>query len=402
MIDNFAGKKILLGITGGIAAYKSALLVREFVKRGASVKVVMTPSAIEFITPLTLSALSGNPVIINTFPSGDGQTEFKATWHIELALWADIMIIAPATVNTIAKLRAGICDNALLTLAAALRSPLLIAPAADLDMYSKPQNNENIQYLESIGTYIVQAESGELASGLSGKGRMADIGKITDAAETLLLGYNNDLKGRKILVTAGPTYEDIDPVRFIGNRSSGKMGFAIARAAWLRGAEVSLISGPVNLNIYPEIQITQVRSALQMKTEVEKQFITNDALIMSAAVADYRPVDYKSKKIKKEDGLENIRIEKTADILTNLQKTKKQMVIGFALETDNEKKNALKKLKSKGTDYIVMNSLRNKGAAFENETNVVTVFDEKGVLLETEIESKFSIAHKILDLLKEN
>ncbi len=242
--DPLNGKKILLGVTGCIAAYKSCLIVRELVKRGAEVKVVMTPSATEFITPLTLATLSQNEVIVNTFPTTQKDGTKLSTWHIDYSIWADLMLIAPTTINTIAKISFGFADNALTTLVTALRSPLVIAPAADVDMYNNPINKENLEKLERLGHYIIYPESGELASGLIGDGRLADINKIIDAIELILSDYSKDLAGKKILVSAGPTYEDIDPVRFIGNRSSGKMGYAIAKAAYLRGAEVTLISGP--------------------------------------------------------------------------------------------------------------------------------------------------------------
>src|SRR3990172_8610873 len=260
MIDDILpSKKIILGVTGCIAAYKSAHLVRELIKRGCEVKVVMTPSAVEFITPLTLSSLSKNEVIVNIFPETQKNGTSLKTWYIDLALWADLMIIAPCTVNTVAKIAHGFCDNALTTVVSASRTPVIISPAADVDMYENKITQKNIKILEEAGYYIIPAEEGELASGLSGKGRFPELEKIIDASEIILSGYKKDLAGRKVLVTAGPTYEDIDPVRFIGNRSSGKMGFAIAKAAFLRGADVTLISGPTLLTAYPEIKIISVR-----------------------------------------------------------------------------------------------------------------------------------------------
>ena len=259
--DPLSGKKIILGVTGCIAAYKSCLIVRELVKRGAQVKVVMTPSATEFITPLTLATLSHNEVIVNTFPASQKDGANLSTWHIDYSLWADLILIAPATINTIAKISYCFADNALTTLVTALRCPLVIAPAADADMYNNPINKENIEKLERLGQYFIYPESGELASGLTGEGRLADTNKIIDAVELILSGYSKDLIGKKILVSAGPTYEDIDPVRFIGNRSSGKMGYAIAKAAYLRGASVKLISGPSSQSIFPEIKTINVRSA---------------------------------------------------------------------------------------------------------------------------------------------
>ena len=269
--DQLGGKKIILGVTGGIAAYKACWLTRELIKRGAEVKVVMTASALQFVQPLTFSSLSKNDVVVNIFPDSQENGSSLKTWHIDLALWADLMIIAPCTVNTIAKIAAGFSDNALLTVVSALRSPLLIAPAADIDMYNNKITQRNFKILEEMGYLFVSAEKGELASGLGGEGRLAGINKIVDAAELILTGYKRDLLNKKILVTAGPTYEDIDPVRFIGNRSSGKMGYNIAKAAFLRGADVTLITGPVDEYIYPEIKIIKVRSAVEMKKAVHDE-----------------------------------------------------------------------------------------------------------------------------------
>jgi len=393
--DIFSGKKIIFGVTGGIAAYKSCFLVRELAKRNAEVRVVMTPSAVEFISPLTFSTLSNYNVLVNTFPATQKDGTNTSTWHIEYAMWADLMIIAPATINTIAKVAHGFADNALTTLASALRSPLLVAPAADVDMYKNKFTQENINRLESNDAYIVKAESGELASGLSGYGRMADVNKIIDAAEIVLSGLKKDLPGKKILITAGPTYEDIDPVRFIGNRSSGKMGYAIAKAAFLRGADVTLISGPTLLTAYPEIKIISVRSAAEMKKSVEKELRNNDILIMAAAVADFRPLTLKSRKIKKEDKLTEIKLTRTDDILASIKKDGK-IIVGFALETDNEKSNAVKKLKAKNLDMIVINSVRDKKSAFEYDTNKIIVIHNTGKQKLYPLLSKFQAANKIL------
>jgi len=393
--DIFSGKKIIFGVTGGIAAYKSCFLVRELAKRNAEVRVVMTPSAVEFISPLTFSTLSNYNVLVNTFPSTQKDGTDVSTWHIDYARWADLMIIAPATINTIAKIAHGFADNALTTLASALRSPLLVAPAADVDMYKNKFTQENINRLESNDAYIVKAESGELASGLSGYGRMADVNKIIDAAEIVLSGLKKDLPGKKILITAGPTYEDIDPVRFIGNRSSGKMGYAIAKAAFLRGADVTLISGPTLLTAYPEIKIISVRSAAEMKKSVEKELRNNDILIMAAAVADFRPLTLKSRKIKKEDKLTEIKLTRTDDILASIKKDGK-IIVGFALETDNEKSNAVKKLKAKNLDMIVINSVRDKKSAFEYDTNKIIVIHNTGKQKLYPLLSKFQAANKIL------
>ena len=393
--DIISGKKIILGVTGGIAAYKSCYLVRELVKRNAEVRVIMTPSAVEFISPLTFSTLSNYKVLTNTFPLSQKDGTDVSAWHIDYALWADLMIVAPATINTIAKIAHGFADNALTTLVSALRSRLILAPAADVDMYENKFTQDNINKLEANGAYIVKAESGELASGLSGYGRMADVNKIIDAAEIVLAGINKDLLGRKVLITAGPTYEDIDPVRFIGNRSSGKMGFAIAKAAYLRGADVTLISGPSSESAYPEIKMLKVRTAAEVKKSVEKELKNNDILIMAAAVADFKPIVAKTKKIKKEDKLSEIKLTQTDDILASIKKDNKTL-IGFALETDNEKGNAIKKLKAKNLDMIVLNSPKDKTSAFEYDTNKITVIHKTGKQKSYPLLSKFQAANKIL------
>ncbi len=393
--DIFQGKRILLGVTGCIAAYKSASIIRDLVKRGAAVKVIMTPAATEFITPLTLSSLSKNEVIVNIFPKSKNESTSLNTWHIDYALWANLMIIAPATVNSVAKIAKGYADNALTTLVAALRCPLIIAPAADVDMYDNKINQMNLKTLKEVGYFIVDAEEGELASGLKGKGRLAENYKIIDAAELVLSGHKKDLTGKKVLVTAGPTYEDIDPVRFIGNRSSGKMGFEIAKAAYLRGAEVTLISGPSKETAYPEISCLKIRSAKDMKSAVEKNLKNSDILIMSAAVADYKPEKIAGKKIKKEDKLNSIKVSKTEDILGLLKKEGK-VIVGFALETDNELKNARKKLGSKGLDMIVLNSLKDKNSGFEFDTNKITILHRNGEKLNFPLKSKFQSANDIL------
>ncbi len=392
--DTLSGKKILLGVTGCIAAYKSCLIIRELIKRGAFVKVVMTPSATEFISPLTLATLSRNEVIVNTFPPSQKDGTKLSTWHIDYSLWADLMLIAPATINTIAKISFGFADNALTTLVTALRSPLAIAPAADVDMFNNPINKENLEKLEKLGHYIVYPESGELASGLSGEGRLADINKIIDSVELILSGNKKDLVGKKILVSAGPTYEDIDPVRFIGNRSSGKMGYAIAKAAFLRGAEVTLISGPSSQTIYPEIKIIKVRSASEMEKAVKREIDKNNLLIMSAAVSDFRPSNAASNKIKKEKGTIDLKLEMNPDILSSL-KSKKTKIVGFALETQNELANAKKKLKEKNLDMIVLNS-PGKESGFEVDTNKVTIIKQDGKSIKLPLLSKFQVANRIL------
>ena len=391
-----SGKKIILGVTGGIAAYKACYLVRELVQKGAEVRVVMTPSALEFITPLTFSSLTKNKVIVNTFPVSEAGNFETATWHIDYGSWADLMIIAPATVNTAAKIAHGFADNALTTLVTALRCPLIIAPAADVDMYMNPVTRENISKLTALGYFIVEAEEGELASGLTGKGRLAGNSKIVAAAELVLSGYKRDLENKRILVTAGPTYEDIDPVRFVGNRSSGKMGYAIAKAAFLRGAEVTLISGPSLETAYPEIKLIKVRSAEEMKKQVVKDFSSADILIMAAAVSDYKPGRVSASKIKKESSvLSSLKLSETPDILGALKKNSRY-IAGFALETENELSNAKKKLKNKNLDLIVLNSLRDKKSGFEYDTNRITVIHKNGKSVKFGLMSKFLAANKIL------
>jgi phosphopantothenoylcysteine decarboxylase/phosphopantothenate--cysteine ligase len=396
-MDNniLTGKKIVLGVTGCIAAYKSAFLTRELVKKGCEVKVIMTPSALQFITPLTLSALSKNEVVVNMFPPHQENGTGTKTWHIDLAVWADLILIAPCTINTAAKIAHGFADNALTTVVQAARTPVIISPAADVDMYENKISRKNISILEELGYFIVPAEEGELASGLSGKGRFPEIEKITDACELVLSGYKKDFTGRKVLVTAGPTYEDIDPVRYLGNRSSGKMGYAIAKAAYLRGADVTLISGPVSEACYPEIKVINVRTAEEMKNAVSAEIEKHDSLIMSAAVADYKPVNKSGKKIKKEDKLPSVELTATDDILSSLKANGKK-IVGFALETDNELANAEIKLKKKNLDMIVLNSLNDKSSGFEYNTNKITIIKRDGNKKEFPLLSKFTAANHIL------
>jgi phosphopantothenoylcysteine decarboxylase/phosphopantothenate--cysteine ligase len=400
MKSQLSGKKIVLGVTGGIAAYKACMLVRDLIKKGAEVKVVMTPSALQFVQPLTFSSLTKNEVIVNIFPSSQENGSSLKTWHIDLALWADLMIIAPCTVNTIAKIAAGFTDNALLTLVSALRCPLIIAPAADEDMYTNKITRRNFETLKDMGYFFVWAEKGELASGLEGEGRLADLNKIIDAADLILSGYRKDLLNKKILVSAGPTYEDIDPVRFIGNRSSGKMGYSIAKAAYLRGAEVTLITGPSHEISYPEIKTIIVRSAAEMKKVVHEEIVNNDILIMSAAVADYRPTELSKSKLKKEEKIDNIKLTPTEDILLSLKDSGKK-VIGFALETNDEENNAFKKLKQKNLDMIILNSLKDENSGFEFNTNKIKVIHRNGEQIDFPLQSKFQVANKILsEILK--
>lgn len=393
MQDSFKNKKIIVGITGCIAAYKSCFLIRELIKRGAQVKIVTSPSALNFVTPLTLSTLSKNKIISDIFL--DNGNSDSPTWHVDYSKWADLTIIAPATINTVAKIAYGFADNALTTLVSALKSPLIIAPAADVDMYENPVTQENLKKLSDLGYYIVDAEEGELASGLEGKGRLADISKIIDAAELVLTGYGKDYAGKKVLVTAGPTYEDIDPVRFIGNRSSGKMGYRIAEAAYLRGADVTLISGPTLENAYQEIKTVMIRNAAEMKKTVNSELKKNDILIMAAAVADFKPKQLAKNKIKKEGNFNQIQISKTDDILGTINKNGK-VIVGFALETDKEIQNASKKLKDKNLDLIVLNSLKDKKSGFEFDTNKVTIIHKDGKKKELPLQTKFQVANKIL------
>lgn len=393
--DPLKGKKIIVGVTGGIAAYKACLLVRNLVSRGAEVRVIMTPAATEFITPITLSTLSGNQVIINMFPKSQDENLKVDPWHIEYGIWADLMVIAPTTINTTAKIANGFADNALTSVVHALRCPLLIAPAADMDMYNHMTHMQNLGKLIELGYFICEAEEGFLASGLSGPGRMAEVDKITDFAESILSGYKTDLIGKKILISAGPTFEDIDPVRYIGNRSSGKMGYELAKSAYIRGADVTLISGPSSEKCYPEIKKINVRSAAEMKTAVENKISENQILIMSAAVADYKPSEFTGTKIKKGSAIRNIPLVETEDILASIKKGGK-VIVGFALETDNEIENARNKLKKKNLDLIVLNSLQDKGAAFEHSTNKVSIIRNKGEIKEYPILSKFQTANNIL------
>jgi len=371
------GKKIIIGITGGIAAYKVPLLVRLLVKAGAEVQVLMTPAAHDFVTPLTLSTLSGKPVLTQ-FTEGN-----QGVWnnHVALGMWADLILIAPATANTISDLVHGKSENLLHTVVLSARCPVAVAPAMDLDMYQHPATRDNLNALRLRGTLMIPPGVGELASGLSGEGRMAEPADIFSFAETtLLLGQR--LSGKKILITAGPTYEPIDAVRFIGNYSSGKMGIAIANALAGQGAEVTLVCGPTKeKHMDHRITCVNVNTAREMYEASLKAFPSSDAAILSAAVADYRPKNVASSKIKKEQGgLTSIELEETEDILATLgsMKSSAQVLVGFALETDNEEANAKAKLERKNLDFIVMNSLRHSGAGFGTDTNKITLFTRDG------------------------
>lgn len=392
------GKHIILGITGGIAAYKSASLARLFVKAGAEVQVIMTPNAKEFITPLTLSTLTGKPVISEFFTANTGQWNS----HVDLGLWADAMVIAPATASTIAKMANGVADNMLVTTYLSAKAPVFVAPAMDLDMMAHPTTTHNLQLLESYGNHIIQPAEGELASHLIGKGRMEEPEKIFDALDNFFSG-DNSLNGVKIMITAGPTREKIDPVRYIGNFSTGKMGYALADEAARRGAEVTVISGPVSVEPrHASVTVVRVESAKEMAAECEKLFADSDIAIMSAAVADYAPAFVATKKIKREkDELPVIQLVKNPDIAATLgtKKTANQLLIGFALETDAEFANALDKLKRKNLDMIVLNSLRDSGAGFGVDTNKVTLFTADGSARSFPLKSKREVAADIIDAI---
>lgn len=392
------GKKIILGVTGSIAAYKSAFLVRLLIKAGAEVKVILTDAAANFITPVTLSALSKNPVYTN-FYKEDGSGQWNS--HVEFGLWADLMIIAPASANTLAKMANGICDNLLLATYLSARCPVYFAPAMDLDMYVHPATTSNIQRLIEFGNIMIQPENGELASGLLGEGRMAEPSNIVQEVYRSFTS-SNDFSGKYFLVTAGPTHENIDPVRFIGNRSSGKMGFEIAESIANNGGEVVLISGPSRLRTnHPNIRTYFVENAEEMYQLSLEHFSDVDVAILSAAVADYRPSKQSDKKIKKSDSELVLKLEPTQDILASLGNIKDhQLLVGFALETDNEIENARKKLVSKKADLIVLNSLNDEGAGFDVDTNKVYLIEE-GSEKELDLMPKSEVAQHIIAKIKE-
>ncbi|MDA9289576.1 bifunctional phosphopantothenoylcysteine decarboxylase/phosphopantothenate--cysteine ligase CoaBC [Polaribacter sp.] len=390
-----SGKKVLLGITAGIAAYKTAGLVRLFIKLGAEVQIIMTPASKDFITPLTLSTLSKNPVH-STFYDKEAENELWNN-HVELGLWADIMVIAPATANTLSKMTNGVCDNLLLATYLSSKCPVYFAPAMDLDMYIHPSTKNNLDQLQHFGNVMIPATSGELASGLVGEGRMAEPEDIVSFIEKDLLN-KQPLKGKKLLLTAGPTYEAIDPVRFIGNHSSGKMGFAIAKTAANLGAEVILIAGPSAETIqHSFVKRIDVKSAEEMYTQAHLYFKDTDIAILSAAVADYRPKNVAAQKIKKKDATIEIVLEKTKDILASLGEIKEhQLLVGFALETNNEAENAKGKLKKKNLDLIVLNSLQDKGAGFATDTNKITIIDKDLSMQTFGLKSKDAVAEDIM------
>jgi phosphopantothenoylcysteine decarboxylase/phosphopantothenate--cysteine ligase len=393
------GKKILLGITGSIAAYKAAILTRLLVKEGAEVKIIMTPSAHDFITPLTLSTLSKNPVLTHFTKDETGQ------WnnHVDLGLWADAFIIAPASANTLAKMSSGQSDNLLLAVYLSSRCPIFFAPAMDLDMLQHGSTQANISRLKSWGNHHIETNFGELASGLVGNGRMAEPEEIIEHLNKFF--STGKLKGKKALVTAGPTHEAIDPVRFIGNNSSGKMGFAIAEQLAQQGAQVKIISGPTNQVIsHPNIEVQKVTSAEEMYQACKKEFPATDIAVLSAAVADYRPLVVADQKIKKTDSDLSITLTKTQDIAAELGKLKTngQFIVGFALETENERANAEKKLNSKNFDLIVLNSLNDKGAGFGHDTNKITIINRQNQVKEFSLKNKKEVAADIVNAIIEN
>ena len=387
------GKKILLGITGSIAAYKSILLVRLLVKSGAEVKVIMSPSAKDFVSPLTLSTLSKNPVIIDLF-SNDSWSN-----HVELGRWADLFLIAPVSCNTLAKMSSGLCDNMLMATYLSATCPVVLAPAMDEDMWKHPATDGNIEKIRSFGNEIIPVEKGELASGLYGEGRMAEPDIILQFCDQHF-SLTKDLDGKKVLVTAGPTYEPIDPVRFIGNHSSGKMGIAITQELVRRGAEVHLVIGPTSMTLnIPQLRIHKIQTAEQMFEVCMKEFPDTDIAILSAAVADYTPIGPSAEKIKKTTDTLTVELRKTRDILQSLgaQKHNGQIVVGFALETSHEREYALKKLKSKNADLIILNSLNDEGAGFGYDTNKITIFAKDGGEMVYERKHKQQVAKDIVD-----
>lgn len=389
-----ANKKILLGITGSIAAYKSITLVRLLIKEGAEIKVILTPSATQFVSPLVLSTLSKNKVLIGLFEEN--------TWanHVELGRWADVMLIAPVSCNTLSKMANGACDNLLLAVYLSAVCPVFLAPAMDEDMWHHPATGKNIQTLQSFGNKIIDIASGELASGLFGEGRMREPEEIVDSLNRFFTALNK-WRGKKVLVTAGPTHEPIDPVRFIANHSSGKMGYAIAEELSKQGAEVTLVSGPVSVKSPAGVTLLKVNTASEMFEACLSCFAGQDAAILSAAVADYAPVHTAPEKIKKDSGGLTISLTKTKDILRTLgeQKKENQVLVGFALETHNEKEFAKQKLQTKNADFIVLNSMRDEGAAFGFDTNKVTIFDKAGNEYESALASKKEIAKFILNVI---
>ncbi|MGJ8735889.1 bifunctional phosphopantothenoylcysteine decarboxylase/phosphopantothenate--cysteine ligase CoaBC [Zobellia laminariae] len=390
------GKNILLGITGGIAAYKTTFLVRLLIKAGANVKIILTDSASSFVSPLTLATLSKNPVLTSLVNEDDGATEWNN--HVELGLWADLMVVAPATANTLAKMATGTCDNLLLATYLSAKCPVFFAPAMDLDMYKHPSSKNSFEKLQSFGNVMIPATSGELASGLHGEGRMAEPEDMVDFIKAYLQ-KGLPLSGKKVLITAGPTYEAIDPVRFIGNHASGQMGYELANVAANLGAHVILVSGPSRFSVSHDlIDLKKVTSAEEMYNEVHLHYKNIDVAICAAAVADYRPKTVANQKIKKKETEFSIDLVKTKDILLSLGNRKeKQFLVGFALETENELENAIGKLKKKNLDAIVLNSLNDKGAGFGKPTNKITFIDKNSGIKPFELKTKAEVAKDIFD-----
>ncbi len=389
------GKKILLGITGSIAAYKAILLVRLLVKAGAEVRVVLTPAAKSFVSPLVLATLTKYKVLTEMFE--------EDTWanHVMLGRWADVMVIAPLSCNTLAKMANGQCDNLLLAVYLSATCPVVVSPAMDEDMWLHPSTKRNIDLLKQFGNKIIPVEKGDLASGLIGEGRMAEPETIIAFLKENIF-RTSELAEKKVLVTAGPTYEPIDPVRFMGNRSSGKMGFSLAEAFYTKGAEVHLVTGPVNLeSSFAGIQVTHVQTAQEMADACMSIFGQMNIAVLSAAVADYKAAVVAEEKIKKNSEELDLHLIKTKDILKSLGGIKKdgQLLVGFALETNNEKENALKKMENKNADIIILNSLRNAGAGFGYDTNKITIFHKDGRIIETGLESKQKIADEIVNFI---
>ncbi len=397
---NLVGKKILIGVSGSIAAYKSALLVRLLIKAGAEVQVLMTQAATEFITPLTLATLSKNPVL-STYASDDGTGRWNN--HVELGLWADALLIAPATAHTLARCANGLCDDLLTAVYLSARCPVFFAPAMDLDMYRHGSTLHNIQRLRSYGNVIVEAEYGELASGLVGEGRLAEPEILVEVLQRHF-ARKPVAAGKRVLITAGPTQEALDPVRYISNHSTGKMGYAIARAFAQAGADVTVVSGPVVLDSPdPSVRLVKVRSARQMLEASQEYFTTSDLVIFAAAVADYAPAEVAEQKIKKQGGTLEVHLTKTTDIALTMGKQKQahQLLVGFALETENELENARRKLESKNLDFIVLNSLNDPGAGFSYDTNKITVIGKEGSIRHFELKKKEEVAQDILNIILE-
>jgi phosphopantothenoylcysteine decarboxylase/phosphopantothenate--cysteine ligase len=402
-MSRLTGKHILVGVTGGIAVYKAAHLVREFMKAGAEVKVMMTEAAARFVTPLTFAALSRNPVATDLWTVHQPSESDISTQHINLANWADVLVIAPATANTIAKLTCGISDNMVTVVTLATPRPVVLAPTMDAEMYLNSITQKNLGILKERGFFVLPPPSGELASGLQGPGRLPEVETIVDAVAGILGHAHQDFRNKKVLVTAGPTYEAIDPVRFIGNRSSGKMGFAVANAAAQRGAEVLLIAGPTTLETPRNVKRINVESANDMLQAVQANAGTSDVVVMAAAVADFTPVHREKNKIKKGNGdaLLELKMERTTDILKTLDtKNRKAVIVGFALETANEIANAEKKLKAKNLDLIVLNAYNQENRVFGSDVNTATLIDRKGIKKMLVKISKFDVAHNILDTVK--